>query len=241
MAEYSYESARAPTVEVDREAVAVRSFFIRVYGWMCAGLAATGAVAYSVSESESMTRAVFGNPGVFYGLMVLEIVIVAGIYGLVSRMPATVAGLAFFGYAALNGVTLAAIFLIYTRESIASTFLISAGTFGATSLFGALTKRDLSSWGSMLGMGVLGLFIASIVNIFFASAAIYWATTYIGVVVFVALAAYDTQQLKGMALAGDEWSEAGRKTAILGALSLYLDFVNLFIYMLRLLGGRRRD
>jgi FtsH-binding integral membrane protein len=147
----------------------------------------------------------------------------------------------FFGYAALTGVTLSTIFLIYTSASIASTFFITAGAFAGLSAYGAITKRDLSGLGSFLFMGLIGLVLASIVNIFVGSSAIYWLTTFMGVIVFTGLVAYDTNKLKQMAATNDLRGDGLRKVALMGALSLYLDFINLFLLLLRIFGNRRRD
>jgi FtsH-binding integral membrane protein len=145
----------------------------------------------------------------------------------------------FMLYSALNGLTLSAILLVYTASSIASTFFITAGTFGAMSIYGYFTKKDLTSWGNLLFMALIGLIVASIVNIFWASSTMYWIITYAGVLIFVGLTAYDTQKIKNMSLELDAESEEGRKGAIMGALALYLDFINLFILLLRIFGDRR--
>lgn len=239
MAEYSYDIDRGASIDIDRADTAVRTFMVRVYGWMCAGLLLTAVIAQGVASSASLTRTIFGNPGLFYGLLILEVVLVLGISSLVNRVSPLVAGAVFFVYAALNGVTLSALFLIYTQGSLSSTFFITAGTFGAMSIYGTVTKRDLTTVGSYLVMAVWGLIIASIVNIFFRSPALYWISTYAGVAIFVGLTAYDTQAIRSIAVAHAADSDSGRKAAIMGALRLYLDFVNLFIYLLRLFGKRR--
>jgi FtsH-binding integral membrane protein len=152
-----------------------------------------------------------------------------------------VAAAMFFGYAALTGVTFSTIFLIYTSASIAGTFFITAGAFAALSAYGAITKRSLDGMGSFLFMGLIGLVLASIVNIFVGSSAIYWLTTFMGVIVFTGLVAYDTAKLKQLAAANDLRGDGLRKVALMGALTLYLDFINLFLFLLRLFGNRRRD
>jgi len=164
---------------------------------------------------------------------------VIAISAAINRMSSATATLLFVLYSALNGVTFAAIFMIYTRSSIASTFLVTAGTFGAMSLYGYVTKKDLTGFGSFLFMGLIGIVIASVVNIFLQSEMIYWVTTYIGVFVFVGLTAYDTQKIKKIGEAGFANGEDQQKAAILGALRLYLDFINLFLMLLRIMGGRR--
>lgn len=217
-----------------------RTLLQQVYGWMAGGLALTGLVAWYVSQSETMMALIFGQQFVFMGLIVMELALVFGLSWGISRMSAALATTGFIAYSALNGLTLAAIFLVYTSGSIASTFLVTACVFGAMSIYGYTTQRDLSSWGSLLFMGLIGLILASVVNIFLQSTAIYWVTTYAGVLIFVGLIAYDTQKLKNLSANIDERnSENFQKMVILGALSLYLDFINLFLMLLRVLGKRR--
>jgi FtsH-binding integral membrane protein len=186
-------------------------------------------------SSPALLNAVFGNRLVFYGLVIGELGLVFAISGAIDKLSAQAASFLFILYAALNGVTMAVIFMVYTAESIGSTFVITAATFGAMSAYGYLTRRDLTSWGSFLFMGLIGVVIASVVNIFTQSSAASWIISAIGVIVFTGLTAYDTWKIKAMAAAGAE----GRKPAILGALTLYLDFINLFLMLLRLLGNRR--
>jgi FtsH-binding integral membrane protein len=217
-----------------------RSMLQQVYGWMAAGLALTGVVAWYVSQSETLLALIFGQQLVFFGLILAQLGLVMGLSWGLSRMSAAVATGGFILYSAISGVTLAAIFLVYTTESIASTVLVKGAVFGAMSLYGYTTKSDLSSWGSYLFMALIGLIIASLVNIFLQSTAIYWVTTYAGVLIFVGLTAYDTQKLKQLSNNINERdTETFQKMVILGALTLYLDFINLFLYLLRLLGKRR--
>src|SRR5205814_1130220 len=182
----------------------VRAFLQRVYFFMSLGLAATGVVALAVASSPQLLGIVFGNRMVFFGLIIAELLLVMSFSAVASRVSAGTAAAMFFGYAALNGVTLSAIFLIYTRGSIASTFLISGAMFGAISAYGAVTKRDLSSVGSFCFMGLIGLVVASIVNIFLNSPMLSSLTTFVGVIVFTGLTAYDTAKLKQLG------SQAGR-------------------------------
>lgn len=220
----------------DEQIIVVQNTLIRqVYAWMGLGLALTALMALATISSPGLLRAIVGNKLIFYGLMIGELGLVALLSGAINRLSGTAATLLFLAYSALNGMTLSIIFLVYTADSISSTFLISAGMFGAMSAFGYLTKRDLTSWGSFLFMGLIGVIIASIVNIFLNSSAVAWITSAIGVIVFTGLTAYDTWKIKAMAAQGQE----GRKPAILGALTLYLDFINLFLMLLRLLGNRR--
>ena len=221
--------------------VLVNSFVRSVYNWMAIGLALTGFVAYYVSNSQSMQNIIFGNPMVFYGLIIGELAMVFYLSARVNKMQASTATALFVLYAALNGATLSAVFLAYTKSSIASTFFVCAGTFVAASVYGWTTKKDLTSFGSFLFMGLIGIIIASVVNIFLKSSGMTMIISYIGVLLFTGLTVYDTQRLKNMALAQPADLEAGvvRKGAIMGALSLYLDFINLFLMLLRIMGDRR--
>jgi hypothetical protein len=215
------------------------TFMRKVYAIMAAGLGATAVTSLAVASSETAVRFVFGNPIVFYGLLGAELLMVFTFSMLARKMSSIGAGLLFFTYAITNGVTLSCIFLIYTSSSIASTFFVSSGTFGAMSAYGYVTKRDLSGLGNFALMGLFGLIIASVVNLFLGSSMIYWLTTFVGVIVFVSLTAYDTQKIKQLNIIGNEGTDEDRKEAIHGALVLYLDFINLFLYMLRLFGRRR--
>ena len=207
----------------------------QVYAWMGAGLLITAVMALVTLSSPDVYRAITGNRLLFYGLMIGELALVFTLSGAINRLSETTATLLFVAYSALNGVTLSVVALVYTGSSIASTFVITAGMFGAMSIFGYMTRRDLTSWGSFLFMGLIGVVIASIVNIFMASSAVSWVISGIGVIVFTGLTAYDTWKIKAMAAGGTE----GRKPAILGALTLYLDFINLFLMLLRFTGNRR--
>jgi len=214
------------------------SFFPKVYGWMALGLLVSAAASFALLSTPSALQLVFGSRIVYFGLILGELGLVFYLSSRVMSMSSAAAKTSFLLFAALNGVTLASIFLVYTAGSIASTFVVTAATFGAMSAYGIATKRDLSGVGGFLVMGLFGIVIASVVNLFLHNEAVYWVTTYIGVFVFVGLTAYDTWKLKQMV----EVSGAGEATAnlaILGALTLYLDFVNLFLMLLRLLGDRR--
>jgi FtsH-binding integral membrane protein len=228
--------------------VLVNTFVRSVYNWMAIGLALTGFVAFYVVNSESILRLLFHVVGnqlrptmLFWGLAIGELVLVFAISARVNKMRASTATGLFVLYAALNGATISIIFLAYTSSSIASTFFICAATFVACSIFGWTTKRDLTSLGGFLFMGLIGIIIATFVNVFIRSSAMHMIISYIGVLVFVGLTAYDTQKIKNMALAQPAGLDAGviRKGAILGALSLYLDFINLFLMLLRIFGNRR--
>ena len=219
---------------VERDVATDRAYLQRVYGWMSAALAVTGVVAMLTASSPSAMQFIFANRGVFFGLLIGELLLVMVLAAAVHKMSAGVATAAFMGYAAINGLTLSAIFLLYTKGSIATTFFVTAGTFGAMAVFGAVTKRELNGLGHFCWMGLIGLIIASVVNIFMHSEMLYWLTTYAGVLIFTGLTAYDTQKIRQARLG------ATTQGAISGALMLYLDFINLFLYLLRLLGDRRR-
>ena len=223
-----------------RTQIQINEFIRSVYNWMAIGLGLTGFVAFYVSNSEAMMRLIFGNRLVFFGLIIGELALVFSISARVNKMRASTATSLFLLYAALNGATLSTIFLIYTRSSITSTFFICAATFVASSIFGLVTKRDLTSMGQFMFMGLIGIVIASVVNLFVHSSGMSLIVSYIGVIVFVGLTAYDTQKLKTMAISQPDGLDGGtiRKGAILGALTLYLDFINLFLMLLRILGSR---
>jgi uncharacterized protein len=214
-------------------------YMVKVYGWMCLALLVTGGMAMYTATSESLINFVFGSRITFFGLIILQFIAVGSLAGMVHKMSANTATMIFIGYSLINGLTLSGIFVIYTSESIASTFFITAGTFGAMSLYGYTTKSDLSKWGNLLFMGLIGLVIASLVNIFMNSTVLYWVTTYIGVIIFVGLTAYDTQKIKNNNIIGNEGTEEDSKEAIMGALTLYLDFINLFLFLLRIFGRRK--
>lgn len=224
-----------------QQRVKVNSFIQSVYNWMGIGLALTGVIAFFVANNPPLLRLIAGNPILFFGLIIGELALVFSLSARVHKMQASTATTMFIVYSVLNGLTLSVIFVAYTAASIASTFFICAGTFVACSVYGMTTKRDLTSWGGFLMMGLIGIIIASVVNIFIRSTAMTMIVSYIGVLVFVGLTAYDTQKLKHMALTQPSDIEAGvvRKGAIMGALSLYLDFINLFLMLLRIFGGGR--
>lgn len=223
------------TRTADHVIVKQNALIRQVYAWMGAGLTITAFMALITLSSPVILEAITGNRLVFYGLMIGELALVFTLSGAINRLSATVATLLFVAYSALNGVTLSIVALVYTANSITSTFVITAGMFGAMSVYGYMTKRDLTSWGSFLFMGLIGVVIASIVNIFVGNSALSWVISGIGVIVFTGLTAYDTWKIKEMAAQGTE----GRKPAILGALTLYLDFINLFLMLLRFTGNRR--
>ncbi|HEX8657827.1 MAG TPA: Bax inhibitor-1/YccA family protein, partial [Hymenobacter sp.] len=205
-----------------------------------AGLGLTGGVALFASSSPALMEFVFGTRFVFLGLIIAELLLVGFLSARVFAWSQGRVQAIFIGYAALNGVTLSCIFLAYTYSSIASTFFVAGGTFGVMSLYGYFTKQDLSGWGKLLSMALIGLVLAMVVNMFWANSVIQTITSFVGVLLFVALTAYDTQKLKQLALLGiTEGEEMSNKASILGALTLYLDFINLFLFLLRIFGRRR--
>jgi FtsH-binding integral membrane protein len=227
------------SITESRDVAMTSAFFRQVYTWMGCGLLLTALASYVTLSSTTLLQLIFGNKMVFYGLILGELGLVIWLSAAINKLSSKTATLMFLAYSALNGVTFASIFLIYTRTSIVSTFMITAGTFGAMSVYGYVTKKDLSSWGSFLFMGLVGVVIASVVNIFMQSTMIYWISTFCGVIVFVGLTAYDTHKIKMMAAQGFNSEEDYHKGAVMGALRLYLDFINLFLMLLRIFGNRR--
>ena len=231
------------TLQKTQVQVRVNSFVRSVYNWMAIGLALTGFVAYSVANMPEIRDVIFGAPVIFFGLIIAQLALVFVISARITRMQATTATLLFLIYSALNGATLSSIFLAYAQSSITTTFFVCSATFVGCSIYGWTTRRDLTSFGGFLTMGLIGIIIASLANMFFRSTAISAIVSYIGVFVFVGLTAYDTQDIKNMALAQPADIDAGavRKGAILGALKLYLDFINLFLMLLRIFGSSRDE
>lgn len=225
---------------VERANSGIQAYMAQVYGWMSCGLLLTAFVSWYAAHTPAIINFIFSSQITFFGLIILQLGLVFVISGMVNRLSGTMATGLFMLYSALTGLTLSSIFIAYTYSSIASTFVVTAGMFGAMSLYGYTTKRDLSGFGSMLFMGLIGIVLASLVNIWLKSPALMWAITYIGVLVFVGLTAYDTQKLKAMGeqLNADD-KDSFRKYAIVGALTLYLDFINLFLMLLRIFGNRR--
>jgi hypothetical protein len=228
--------AMARSAVIERAAVQ-NEFIRRVYNWMALGLAVTALTALYVVNSRPVLSLIL-NPAVILVLILAELGIVIALSAAIGKLQSSTAILMFFVYAFLNGLTLSVIFLAYTKASIASTFFITGGTFAVMSIYGYTTKTDLTSLGSFLVMGLIGIIIASFINFFFRSPAFYWLITYAGIAIFVGLTAYDAQKIKEMAYAGFAGSEEERKGAVIGALRLYLDFINLFLLLLRIFGRR---
>lgn len=210
----------------------------KVYVWMTLALVLTGVTAYGVATSPGIMNALFTNQLLFWGLVIAEFALVIGISAAINKLSLTTATLMFVLYSVINGAVLSSIFIIYTMSSIASVFFITAGTFAVMALIGYTTKTDLSSMGKILFMALIGIIIATVVNIFLKSTGLEMILSYLGVLVFVGLTAYDSQKIKNMLLMAPDVSEGAQKLALLGALTLYLDFINLFIYLLRIFGRR---
>ncbi len=230
----SMSPAQARAAEID---VGLREYMLKVYNYMASGLAMTGAVAYGMTLSETAMQLVFGTP-LFW---VVALAPLGFVFYLSSRMDKIKPGTAqtlFWIFSALMGMSLASIFIVYTGTSIARVFFITAGTFAGMSLYGYTTKRDLTGLGSFMFMGLIGIIIASLVNLFLQSSGLYFVISVIGVLVFVGLTAYDTQSIKNV-YSGTDSDDIQDKKAIMGALRLYLDFINLFIMLLHLFGARR--
>ncbi|MBS1372210.1 MAG: Bax inhibitor-1/YccA family protein [Lentisphaeria bacterium] len=234
-----YDSANAES----RNAAALQAGFVnRVFGWMTAGLALTGCVAWAVYNIPQLFQLVAGSPGIYTILIILELVVVIVMSAAANKLSAAAAAACFVVFSLLNGLTLSWIFAAYQMSSIAATFFVTSGTFGGAGLFGYLTKRDLSGVGGIAIMGLWGLILASIVNVFWYHSMVDRIICYAGVLIFIALTAWDMQKIRQISHAvadGGVDEESGRKYAVYGALSLYLDFVNLFLFFLRLFGSRR--
>ncbi len=211
----------------------------KVYVWMTLALVLTGITAYGVASSPSLMMTIIQTPAIMWGLIIAELIIVIAISAAINRLSLTTATLLFVLYSVLNGATFSLIFAVYTMSSIANVFFITAGTFGVMAAYGYFTKRDLSSWGKLLLMALIGLIIATLVNVFLVkSSGFDLILSYAGVLIFVGLTAYDTQKIKQMLAMQTDMGEGAQKVALLGALSLYLDFINLFLYLLRIFGRR---
>ena len=210
----------------------------RVYVWMTMALVITGVTAYGVATSPGILMALYSNQILFWGLVIAEFALVIGISAAINRLSLTTATLMFVLYSVINGAMLSSVFVIYTMTSIASVFFITAGTFAVMALIGYTTKTDLTSMGKILFMALIGIIIATIVNVFLKSSGLEMIVSYLGVLIFVGLTAYDSQKIKQMLQMAPDAGEGAQKLALLGALTLYLDFINLFIYLLRIFGRR---
>lgn len=211
----------------------------KVFVWMTLALAITGLTAYGVATSPAILSLIFSSKVTFFGLIIAEFALVFAISGAINRLSLSTATLLFILYSVINGATLSTIFFAFSVATIGKVFFITAGTFGAMALVGYTTKTDLTSMGKLLFMALLGIIIASVVNMFVGSSGLDLILSYVGVLVFVGLTAYDTQKIKQMCQAAPDAGESAQKLALIGALSLYLDFINLFLYLLRIFGNNR--
>ena len=235
------EQGRVVTRPVDRAAIdeGLRSYMLRVYNYMASGLALTGIVAYLVAQSPTAMQTIFGTP-LFWLVVFAPLILVFILSARITRMQASTAQALFWVYAGLMGVSLASIFVVYTGTNIARVFFITAGAFAGLSLYGYTTRRDLSGMASFLMVGLIGVILASLVNLFLHSTGLQFALSVIGVLVFAGLTAYDTQSIKELYFSGDE-VEVATKKSVIGALRLYLDFLNLFLLLLQLFGNQRNS
>lgn len=219
----------------------VQDFLYRVYGWMSVGLALTAGTAYWVATTPAMVQMIYKSPGIFLGLFIVQLVLVIALSAGINRLSYPTALMLFLGYALLSGVTLSGIFLAYTQTSIFSTFLVTAGMFGGMSLYGYVTKSDLSGMGNLLLMALFGLILSMFVNMWFRSPQFSFMISGAGVLIFTLLTAYDVQKLKRIAQMMSARGQPMGQIVVYGALTLYLDFINLFLYLLRFMGQRRND
>lgn len=211
----------------------------KVFIWMALALVITGVTAYGVATTPSLLIAIVTNKALFWGLIIAELALVFAVSGAINRLSLATATLLFVLYSVVNGATLSVIFLAYSMPAIIQTFFITAGTFGVMALVGYTTKTDLTSLGKLLFMALIGLVIATVVNMFVGSTGFDYILSYVGVLIFVGLTAYDTQKIKQMCMQAPDAGEHMQKLALLGALSLYLDFINLFLYLLRIFGNNK--
>lgn len=215
------------------------SFISKVFLWMSLGLGVSALASFGLMTQPELLKLIFTNMFIFIGLIVAEIALVIWLSAAVGSMSVSTASTVFLIYSFLNGVTLTSIFLVYTGVSVLTTFAITAGTFFFFSVYGITTKKDLTSMGGLAMMGLIGVILASVVNIFLKSPVLYWISTFVGIAVFMGLIAWDTQKLKNIHAAGFAGEGMEKKAVVLGALTLYLDFINLFIMLLRIFGKRR--
>lgn len=236
-----YKELDLQGIQVERQWDVSEAFPVlmrKVYVWMTLALVITGFTAYGVATSPGILQAIYTNQILFWGLIIAEFALVFGVSAAINRLSLTTATLMFILYSVINGALLSYIFLAYTASSVATVFFITAGTFAAMAVIGYTTKTDLSSMGKILFMALIGLVIATLVNIFVKSSGLTLILSYVGVLIFVGLTAWDSQKIKQMLLQAPDAGEGAQKLALLGALTLYLDFINLFIYLLRIFGKR---
>jgi len=232
-----YQNEMNVARELDRGTVA--TLMRSVYYWMAGALAITGLTALLVANNVTMMTYLLQHPGMMLGLFIAELALVVVLSAAINRLSFSTATLLFILYSVLNGVVLSSVFVVYTRSSIATAFFVSAGMFAALALYGTFTKKDLSGIGRFLFMALIGLLIATLVNLFLKSTGVYWITTFAGVLIFAGLTAWDAQKIQRMLGMCDDVNESTQKIALLGSLSLYLDFINIFLYILRIFGSSR--
>jgi FtsH-binding integral membrane protein len=229
-----YQSA-----EYQQELGAQRTFMARVFGWMTIGLLVTALVSLAISSVPALQQEIAGNRGLFWTLLLVQLGIAIAFGFVLNKIPAPVAAALFITYSALTGAVFSVLFLVYTLGSIAGTFFVTAGMFGAMAVIGYTTKKDLTKFGGILLMALIGLILAMVVNFFMQSSVLGWLVSFAGVIIFTGLTAYDSQKIKQAYASGEYGSTTYNRTAIFGAFILYLDFINLFLYLLRFMGSRR--
>ena len=237
----NYNELNFQSIQAERQWEVSEAFPVlmrKVYVWMTLALAITGFTAYGVATSPGILQAIYTSQILFWGLIIAELALVFGVSAAINRISLTMATLMFILYSVINGALMSYIFLAYTASSIATVFFITAGTFAVMALIGYTTKKDLTSMGKILFMALIGIIIATVVNIFLKSTGLEMIVSYLGVLIFVGLTAWDSQKIKQMLLQAPDAGEGAQKLALLGALTLYLDFINLFIYLLRIFGKR---
>ena len=240
MSEFNYNRDYSTSTyrEDAQSTITISSLIQSVYIWMCGALAVTGLTAFYVGSSPAIMYKIYSTPGAFLGLIIAEVVLVIALTAAINKLSALTATIMFLVYSVLNGVMLSSIFVAYEAGSIATAFFVTAGTFGVMAVYGSVTKTDLTKVGNICFMGLIGIIIASLVNIFLKNDMMEMITSIIGVIVFVGLTAYDSQKIKEL-LGNAEVNDSTQKLAVLGALTLYLDFINLFLYLLRFLGKKK--
>ena len=235
---YDDDRNAVSTLSEDME-VAQANYISKVYIWMALALSVTGLCAYYVASTPALVNAIIANQILFFGLIIGELALVVYLSARINKISSETAVIMFLIYSLLNGATLSVIFLAYTAASISTTFFITAGTFVVMSIYGYFTKADLTKFGKIFMMLLIGVIIASVVNFFLKNETLYWIVSYVGVAIFVGLIAYDTQKIKRLFATAQGDEEIIKKISIMGALTLYLDFINLFLFLLRFFGGRR--
>lgn len=233
-----FNQPRTQSLSIAEQEQALKRFMPRVYLWMLAALLVTAVVAWTTYNSATLQQIFFTNPWITFALFIGQIALVVALSAAIQKLSTPIALLIFFAYSALTGIVFSSIFMVYTETSIASTFVATAGMFGVMSIIGFTTGMDLTKVGNIAFMALIGIIIASLINFFLRSEALYWVISIVGVLVFIVLIARDTQKLKVMATQVDVASEQGSKASIMGALMLYLDFINLFLFLLRIFGRR---